>query len=239
MKYSENQKVGEIVADNFNLAQIFKSHDIDFCCKGNRTLDEACESSKVDVSKLLIQLDKESAKTDNARADFASMNQHELIDYILENHHKYVEQKIPQIKEYVAKIADVHDDRHEELFEIRHLFEKSAGELAAHMKKEEIILFPFVKKLEDAAESGSEPPTPGFGTVENPINMMKDDHSEEGERFAKIQDLTNNYTTPKDGCNTYEVTLKMLKEFHNDLLQHIHLENNILFPRALAMEKTV
>jgi regulator of cell morphogenesis and NO signaling len=238
MKYSKNQKVGEIVADNFNLAQIFKKHDIDFCCNGNRTVVDACNSSQVDIDEVLSQLEQESIQSHSER-DFASMNQHELIDYILENHHKYVEEKIPQIKEYLTKVTEVHGKQHEELFDVKSIFEESAGELAAHMKKEEIILFPFVKKLEDAVENGSEPPTPGFGTVENPINMMKDDHSEEGERFAKIQDLTNNYTTPKDGCNTYEVTLKMLKEFHNDLLQHIHLENNILFPRALAMEKAV
>ena len=134
-------------------------------------------------------------------------------------------------------MCKVHGQSHPELFEINELFKGCAGELALHMKKEELILFPFIKKMESAIRTGQTIEQPHFGTVENPIAMMQDEHVIEGERFVKIAELTNNYTPPSDACNTYRVTFSMLQEFEQDLHKHIHLENNILFPRAIEMQK--
>ncbi|MCB0423860.1 MAG: hemerythrin domain-containing protein, partial [Mangrovimonas sp.] len=131
----------------------------------------------------------------------------------------------------------VHGQRHPELFEVNELFIASAGELAAHMKKEELILFPFIKELVKAKLDSHKVSQPSFGTVENPIAMMMNEHDNEGERFRQIAKLTNNYQPPADACNTYRVTYAMLEEFEKDLHLHIHLENNILFPKTINLEK--
>jgi regulator of cell morphogenesis and NO signaling len=124
------------------------------------------------------------------------------------------------------------------LFEINRLFLESAQDLGAHMKKEELILFPFIRKMVAAKRSGEVLVQPHFGTVENPVAMMKDEHEAEGDRFEKISELTNGYQFPVDACGTYQVTFRMLEDFENDLHKHIHLENNILFPKAIELEKT-
>ena len=132
----------------------------------------------------------------------------------------------------------MHGVNHTELFEVNELFKGCAGELAQHMKKEELMLFPFIKKMVKASNDHLFIQEPSFGTVNNPIAMMMEEHEAEGDRFVKIASLTNNYTPPADACNTYRVTFAMLEEFEQDLHKHIHLENNILFPRAVALEKT-
>lgn len=153
-------------------------------------------------------------------------------------HHRFVETKIQEILPYLDKITRVHGGHHPELEEVNQLFKESAGELTKHMKKEELILFPFIRKMVKAQQSGEAAQAP-FGTVQNPISAMMQEHDTEGERFRQIAELTHNYTTPEDGCNTYNVTLSLLKEFEEDLHLHIHLENNILFPKAIALEKTL
>ena len=156
-----------------------------------------------------------------------------MTDYIEKKHHRYVEDKTQEIKPYLDKICSVHGEHHPELFEIRDQFIASAGELAAHMKKEEFILFPFIRKLAKARQENMLIDAPSFGTVQNPIAMMHEEHNIEGDRFRKIEELSNHYTPPNDACNTYRVTLALLHEFEQDLHLHIHLENNILFPKAI------
>ena len=148
-----------------------------------------------------------------------------------------MEEKTQVILPFLDKLGKVHGAGHPELFEINELFKGCAGELAQHMKKEELILFPFVKKMVAASLTDELIVQPHFGTVQNPIAMMMEEHDNEGERFRKIALLTNNYTPPADACNTYRVTFSMLEEFEQDLHKHIHLENNILFPKAAALEK--
>ena len=155
-----------------------------------------------------------------------------LIDYIEKKHHRYINQKTPVILTYLKKVTSVHGIAHPELLEIYELFTASAQNLAAHMKKEELILFPYIKKLENSET----PITAHFGSVENPIAMMKEEHNDEGERFSRISELSNAYQLPPDACPTYNVTFQLLKEFESDLHQHIHLENNILFPAAILAE---
>lgn len=148
-----------------------------------------------------------------------------------------MEAKIIEIKPYLDRIVNVHGSRHPELETIRQLFHQSAGELAAHMKKEEFILFPFICKMVNVKQRGEKLSLSPFGKVENPVAMMRHEHNIEGDRFREIAALSNNYTPPEDACNTYRVTFALLKEFEADLHLHIHLENNILFPKAIALEK--
>lgn len=169
--------------------------------------------------------------------DFNSWPLDLLADCIEKKHHRYCESKITEIKPYIEKINNVHGGHHPELAEVQELFGKTAGEMSMHMKREELTLFPYIKKMVNAKNKGEKPEAPRFGSVESPIAKMMDDHDQEGERFRRIKELTNDYTVPEDGCNTYRVTLAMLKEFEEDLHMHIHLENNILFPKSIELEK--
>lgn len=237
MEIFEEITIGEFVAQDFRTAAIFSKYGIDFCCKGHRTIAAVCDKKDIDSNELLEELNAVLATKNDSGIDFKSWPMDLLIDYIEKTHHRYVEEKTPVLLQFLDKLCNVHGAAHPELFEINELFIGCAGELAQHMKKEELILFPFIKKMVKATFNQEAIQEPPFGTVENPIAMMKHEHDAEGERFRKIVALTNNYTPPADACNTYRVTFAMLNDFEQDLHKHIHLENNILFPKAIALEE--
>jgi len=237
MKTLEETTIGEFVAIDFRTAAIFSKYGIDFCCKGQRTVEEVCDKKNIDEAQLLEELNSVLDSKNDSGFDFNSWPLDLLVDYIEKTHHRYVEEKTPVILEFLDKLASVHGSNHPELIQINTLFQRCAGELAQHMKKEELILFPFIKKMMGATISHESVQPPHFGTVNNPITMMMEEHDNEGERFRTIAALTNNYTPPEDACNTYRVTFEMLKEFEQDLHKHIHLESNILFPKTKALEK--
>ena len=237
MTIQENQIIGELVAKDYRAASVFKKYNIDFCCQGNRTINDACVAKNIDQKSVVSDLNALMDSNTENTTDFKSWPLDLLADYIEKKHHRYVEEKTSEIKPYLDKICRVHGERHPELFEINEHFNATAGELAMHMKKEELILFPFIKKMAKAKHENSILDAPKFGTVQNPIQMMMDEHTAEGERFSKIDALSNNYTAPEDACNTYKVTFALLQEFEQDLHLHIHLENNILFPKAIELEK--
>lgn len=238
MKITQNTTIGEIVAHDFRTAALFSKLGIDFCCRGHRTIEEVSQKKGLDATQLQRELDEILQKTESGSIDFKSWPLDLLADYVEKTHHRYIEEKTPVLLTFLHKLCKVHGERHPELFEINRLFTESAQDLAAHLKKEELILFPFVRKMVNARITGKKFERPQFGTVENPIEMMKHEHDTEGERFREIARLTNHYTAPADGCNTYRTAFLMLEEFEQDLHKHIHLENNILFPNALALEKT-
>lgn len=239
MKIEENQIIGELVAQDYRTASVFKSNGIDFCCKGNRSIKDACESQNMGPDSLIKELEKVVIAQENQSTDYQSWPLDLLADYIEKKHHRYVVSKTQEIMPYLDKICAVHGALHPELFEIKEQFNASAGELAQHMKKEEIILFPFIRKMVKAQSDGLKVDVPLFGTVQNPVEMMMEEHETEGDRFRKIAKLSDNYTPPQEACNTYRVTFALLNEFENDLHLHIHLENNILFPKAIEMEKAL
>jgi regulator of cell morphogenesis and NO signaling len=189
------------------------------------------------VTKAVLRDLQLAVEAKDTTTDFNSWPLDLLTDYIEKKHHRYVEAKSLEIKPYLNKICSVHGERHPELFEIQQQFNASVGELAAHMKKEEFILFPFIRKLAKASQENVSIDAPSFGTIQNPIAMMNQEHETEGDRFRKIETLSNNYTPPDDACNTYRVTFALLHEFEQDLHLHIHLENNILFPKSIELEK--
>lgn len=237
MSLQEITTIGDFVAKDYRTAAIFSKYGIDFCCKGQRTIDEVCKKQNINEPNLLEELNAVLATKNDSGIDFSSWPLDLLIDYIEKTHHRYVEEKTQVIIPFLDKLCSVHGSNHPELFEINTLFKESAQELASHMKKEELILFPFVKEMINATKSHGSIGKPFFGTVKNPIAAMMDEHDNEGERYRTISTLTNNYVTPEDACNTYKVTYSMLEEFEQDLHKHIHLESNILFPKAKALEK--
>lgn len=238
MKINNQTTIGEIVAHDFRTAALFSKYKIDFCCKGDRTLEAVCTKKNISQKELIDALETLLKNSKSYVTDYGHWPLDLLIEYIENTHHHYVEEKTPVLLQFLDKLCKVHGEKHPELIEINALFSESAGELAMHMKKEELVLFPFIRQMVKVKQEGSELKRPHFGSVSNPVTMMRHEHDTEGERFDKIATLTNQYTPPADACNTYKVTYAMLQEFENDLHKHIHLENNILFPKAITLEAT-
>ena len=237
MNILEDQIIGELVAKDYRTASIFKKYGIDFCCQGNRTINDACEAKKIDENLVVSDLNALLQSKSDGSIDYQNWPIDLLADYIEKKHHRYVEEKTVEIKPYLEKICRVHGERHPELHEINEHFNATAGELAMHMKKEELMIFPFIRKMAKAKQDNTTVQMPHFESIQHPIQAMMNEHTNEGERFRKIEELSNNYTPPEDACNTYRVTFALLNEFEQDLHLHIHLENNILFPRAIELEK--
>jgi regulator of cell morphogenesis and NO signaling len=237
MNTIENKTVAEVVAENIKTAHVFKKYGIDFCCGGGITIDKACEKKKLDYSKLKEELLKvdEAPKAYN----YNSWKLDFLIDHILNIHHTYVEESIPLILQYSNRVAEVHGHHYTEVIEIKKLFNEVANELTSHMKKEELVLFPYIKTLLYNKSVGKPLILPPFATVNNPIAMMESEHESVGDIFKEIARLSNNYTPPEDACNTFRALYAKLDEFEQDLHQHIHLENNILHPKAKRLEQEV
>jgi regulator of cell morphogenesis and NO signaling len=231
--------IGEIAADDYRAAAIFSKYNIDFCCKGHRTLKEVCKKRGIEESLLIDELDRAKNNSANQSFDYKSWSVDLLADYIEKTHHRYVAEKTPVLRKSLNELCTLHGENHPELFEINTLFTESVLDLSATMRKEEQILFPFIKKIKEAQTKGLFLEIAHFGTLENQIILNKEEHDTVGNRFKKIAVLTKKYTPPAETCNTYKVTFAMLKEFHRDLHKHIHLENNILFPKAVALEKSL
>lgn len=234
MIITKDKTVGDTVTENIKAAHIFKKYGIDFCCGGGISIEKACEKKNVDFS----QLEEELSVVDAAQKayDYKSWELGFLIDHIINVHHTYVQDSIPLILEYSSRVAKVHGHHYTEVLEINELFVAVAEELTSHLQKEEVILFPYIKKM--VALKGEEKiETPPFGSVNNPVEMMEQEHEIAGDIFKKIAGLTNNYTPPEDACNTFRALYAKLEEFEQDLHQHIHLENNILFVKAIQLEK--
>lgn len=238
MKNIKEHTIGELVAEDYRTAAIFSKYQIDFCCKGNRMLAEACTEEQLPVlyEELQALIATPPAKNDGV-SDFKTWPLDLLAEYIEKKHHRFVSSQIPVLSGYIEKICSVHGQQHPELLEIRDLFKESAGELSMHMKKEELMLFPYIKRMCHADKEQTKLPAAPFGTVQSPIRNMMHEHDAEGERFNRINLLSGGYVVPADGCNTYQLTYALLKAFEEDLHLHIHLENNILFPGAIQLEE--
>lgn len=236
MENLEKRTVAELVTENIKTAHIFKKHGIDFCCGGGVSIEKACKKANVDLETIkqeLLNTNNEISRATN----YNNWNLDFLIDHIINIHHTYVQENIPLLLQYADRVAEVHGHHYTELLEIKELILHIASELSAHLQKEEQILFPFVKLMTKAKENGTELPEVPFGTASNPIKMMEAEHEDAGDAFKKIASLSNNFTPPESACNTYRAFYAKLEEFEQDLHQHVHLENNILFPKSLKLEK--
>ncbi|WKK57556.1 iron-sulfur cluster repair di-iron protein [Sphingobacterium sp. BN32] len=234
-----NEKIGDIVAKNFHAAAVFSKYGLDFCCGGGKSVQEAATKKSVDLEKLTEELKAVLSEPNETHIDYAAWPADLLASYIEKTHHRYVREKAPVILAYLNKLCQVHGSRHPELLEVNRLFQECAKELLQHLLKEERILFPYIVQMINSEIDHTQLAAAPFGSIENPIHMMEHEHDAEGERFEKIAKLTDNYAVPADGCSTYRVTYEMLKEFEDDLHKHIHLENNILFPKSIALQQAL
>jgi regulator of cell morphogenesis and NO signaling len=229
--------VGEAVAHDYRTAGVFQKHGIDFCCGGGQTIVDSCAKKGVNVDAVVAELEQTLTTPSNGAPRFNAWDLDLLVDFIITNHHQYVRESMPTILEHVRKVARVHGERHPETLVVAETFEAVADELAHHMQKEELVLFPYIKAMVAARRMAEGGPRAPFGAVGNPIAMMEHEHETVGSALAHINTLTDGFTAPADACTTFRVTYQELRAFENDLHQHVHLENNILFPKAIALER--
>jgi regulator of cell morphogenesis and NO signaling len=225
----ESKKIGEIVTDNFKAAEIFKKHGIDFCCGGNSPLKQACAEKSIDVEVLLQELSELEGQHPDAAHNFKEWNLGFLCDYIVNTHHQTVTKLLPQVLAYTRKIADVHGSHHPELLQIATLFSQLNDELVPHLKNEEELLFPAIR---DVLKTGS---AQSKEKIKSEIARMSKEHEFAGDAMDRINKLSTGYLLPPDACNSYMVTFKLLEQFEDDLHIHVHLENNIVYPKAMAL----
>lgn len=236
---ASQETMGEIATKDLRKAEVFKKYGLDFCCGGKKTVKEACEEKGLNVAQVEAELNQADVNPTSRPLPYNDWNLDFLADYIVNTHHSYVRKSLPDLTAYAAKVATVHGDRHPELITVNKLVIEIKDELTDHMIKEEQILFPFIKQLVNASNNNQPLQAPGFGTVQNPINMMEHEHEAVGKHLETIRSITNEYDIPQDACASYKLLFKMLQDFESDLHIHIHLENNILFPKALKLEKTI
>jgi regulator of cell morphogenesis and NO signaling len=224
--------VGAVVARHPGLSRVFETMGIDYCCGGKKTLDEACRIKELDPEALLLALDEVVSSEDAPVVDAAALSLTELVDHIEQTHHVYLRDESPRILELTDKVASVHGKKEPRLHEVRETSRALLEELSGHLMKEEQVLFPMVRQL-DASST-----TPVFhcGSLANPLGQMEREHDEAGAALARLSELTDGYAPPDWACNTFRAMLDALARLEGDLHQHIHKENNVLFPRALEME---
>ncbi len=229
MKTYKQTKIGDIVTQDFRAAEVFKKAGIDFCCGGSQSLEAACRDKKLDVAEIESELEKLENSEPGSSHKFNEWKLDFLCDYIVNTHHQTVMKLLPELTFYTQKIAEVHGDNHPELSEIANLFAQVDTELRQHLRNEEEVLFPAIREVlkTNSAESKA--------TIISEITRMTGEHEFAGGAMDKINELSHRYAVPEDGCNTFRVAYKLLEQFEDDLHIHVHLENNILYPKAMKL----
>jgi regulator of cell morphogenesis and NO signaling len=237
MKSLMNMSIANIVSNNINTVSIFRKFKIDFCFQGNMLLSKACEDNNVNFKQIYKEL---NAVNDNIYylKDYNSWKLDFLIDFLINIHHEYEEENILFLKEYGEKVTNIYGRDHKELREINSLIKEVTDDILEHMKNEEVILFPYIKKLLNAKEKNTQIDIKD-SPLNEPIDSLEDDHKKVSKAFKRISKLTNNYKIPKDACDSFKILYLKLQQFEDDLYRHIHIENNILFPKAKKLERAL
>ncbi len=222
----EKLSIGEIVANDYRASTVFKDAGIDFCCGGKQSLTDACNEKGLIKDNLIKELVLLNDKPFDSSRNYKAWSPDFLCDYIVVTHHTYLTEKMPQLVFYTNKISDVHGDHHPELVKVSNLFNNISDELTQHLKNEEEVFFPAIKDLISSKSPDSKT------IVTNEMSRLLTEHEFAGDAMDEINSITNGYKIPEDACNTYVVTFKLLQEFEDDLHTHVHLENNVLFPKV-------
>ena len=230
--------VREVAVQLPQSTRLFETLNIDYCCGGSRPLIDACDSAGVEVDNVIEMLTAlgQPEASQSGTVDFQKLSPTELIAYILETHHIFTRSEMARIEALSAKVIGAHSSNHPELLKVGNLFQRLCADLKPHMFKEEQILFPYIVAMEQAGAQDQPVPFAPFGTVNNPIRMMMMEHDTAGEILRELREVTADYRVPPDGCISYQTLYQALESFEKDLHQHIHLENNILFPKAVEFE---
>ena len=237
MNFSTETRVNEIALSNPGARRVLEDAGVDYCCGGGKSLQDACLHAGVTADEILKRQNSEVAGP--ADAEWTNASLADLTRHIRERHHQYVRDSIPRVRALLAKIREKHGEKHREIEEIEKLFGDVAREMTAHMQKEEQILFPYIDAMERSARGNGSLEPPFFQTVQNPIHAMMKEHDSVGDLVKRIRKSGNEYKAPADACTSYQATYQELRQFEEDLHLHVHLENNILFPRAVELEAAV
>jgi regulator of cell morphogenesis and NO signaling len=239
MNVGTAKTVRELALEFPKATRVFEKLGIDYCCGGGKSLEEACTAANLSASQVLESLVAEDTGPSTNRKDreWKSESLTNLIDHIVSTHHKYTREELARLEPLLEKVCRVHGQNHPELLAIRESFRGLAQELTSHMMKEEVILFPYIARMDEAVTQKDPVPPAPFGTVRNPVTMMMHEHDSAGDALRAMRQSSSAYQTPPDACISYQTLYSALAEFEADLHQHIHLENNILFPRAIEMER--
>jgi regulator of cell morphogenesis and NO signaling len=230
--------VAEFVLEHPAAARVLEKHGIDYCCGGKDPLGPALAARGIAIEQLEAELKSLEAAKDSADRDWTQAPLSELIRHILDKHHAYLRSELPRLRALLEKVLAAHRENHGgSLVPLSAVYHDLNAELESHMMKEEMILFPHVRRMEEALGKGEAPPQPPFGSVAGPIHVMEQEHDNAGAALRRMRELTGGYQTPEDGCLSYQTLMGALAELEADLHLHIHLENNILFPRAYQMER--
>lgn len=230
-----NKTIGKIVAEDYRTAKVFEGHGIDFCCGGNTALRTICKEKEIDIALLTQELEAVKNKPVERSQDFSSWELSFLADYIVNVHHNYLKENMDKIDEYTGKIADVHGSNHPEVVKIAVIFSKIVINLKAHLKEEEETFFPALKRVDANKKASTKPAEKDVEIMQESLKNLVAEHEEIGDAVHDIHRLASGYTIPDDVCNTFALTYRKLKEFEEDLHKHVHLENNILFPKAVQL----
>ncbi len=225
--------IGEIVAEDYRTAAVFEKYGIDFCCGGQVPLAAACQANGLDFDVVLQELQAVKNDPPDRSRNYAAWELSFLADYIVNTHHAYLNEEMGPIASHARKISDVHGVNHPEVIQIAAIFDKIRSDMAGHLAQEEEVLFPAIKRVEAATKKGANPPAADCAIIKSSLAKLQQEHQEIGDAVHQIRHLANNYSVPDDACNTFAVTYKRLSEFEDDLHSHVHLENNILFPKAV------
>ncbi len=228
----KSKTIGELVAEDYRTAKVFDRHGIDFCCGGEISLAEACRGKKVTPETLLQEIEDAKKEKSDQHDNYGAWSPSFLADYIVNTHHAWLNENLDQIAAHTRKIAQVHGENHPEVIEISSIFIRIASDMVEHLKEEETVLFPVISRLETASKEGKSPASDDCDQLRDALQSLRRDHQEIGDATHRIRHLTKDYALPEDACNTFTVTYQNLKEFEDDLHKHVHLENNILFPKA-------
>jgi regulator of cell morphogenesis and NO signaling len=238
---SSDTTVREVALNTPGSTRLFEKLKIDYCCGGDRPLGEACAAVGVEVGDVMEMLSEvgQSTSPDDRVSNFQNASLSELTTHILETHHVFTKSEIDRLERLIAKVIVAHGSNHPELIELGEAWQRLSADLKPHMFKEERVLFPYIMAMAQAADQNGIAPFAPFGTVNNPVRMMMFEHDTAGDILREMRKLTSDYKVPADACISYQTLYQALEDFEKDLHQHIHLENNILFPKALKLEQTL
>ena len=239
MNMNTTKTVRELALEVPGATRVFEKLKIDYCCGGGRSVDEACRAAGVRLDELTRMLEEAGAKQSDGASNFQTGPLADLIRHILDTHHVYTREESARIQALLEKVCSKHGENHPELLEVAAVFQRLDADLQPHLFKEEQILFPYILRLEEAAARKSPPPFAPFGTVGNPVRMMMFEHDTAGDILRELRAAALDYAAPADACTSFRTLYRALEDFEQDLHRHIHLENNLLFPRAVELETTV